>query len=173
MSKIHYIIASRKKARIEKKVGKTIVIIEDVVSIEENHETLLNYGELINDNEKNRKKTLNDYITYFLYLFAAGIMLLFFSILAIGKDFKILDSNHIDNIIGIAALIFGIVSIPRVKEWLGKQLSESKVIKKLWYIIIILFLPICIVALMKVMGISIIISNICGIVGIIISILVW
>lgn len=44
---------------------------------------------------------------------------------AIGKDFKILDSNYIDNIIGIAALIFGIVSIPRVKEWLGRRLSES------------------------------------------------
>ena len=99
------------------------MIIEDVVSIEENHETLLNYGELINDNERNRKKTFNDYITYFLYLVAAGIILLFFAILAIGKDFKILDSNYIDNIIGIAALIFGIVSIPRVKEWLGKKVK--------------------------------------------------
>ena len=49
-------------------------------------------------------------ITYFLYLVTAGIILLFFAILAIGKDFKILDSNYIDNIIGIAALIFGIVS---------------------------------------------------------------
>lgn len=173
MSKIHYIIDSRKKARIEKGISKTTVIIEDVVSIKENHEILLNYGELINDNERNRKKTFNDYITYFLYLVAAGIILLFFAILAIGKDFKILDSNYIDNIIGIAALIFGIVSIPRVKEWLGRRLSESKAIKKLWYIIIILFLPICIVAFMKKMGISIIISNICGIVGIIISILVW
>ena len=151
MSKTHYIIDSRKKARIEKGISKTTVIIKDVVSIEENHETL----------------------TYFLYLVAAGIILLFFAILAIGKDFKILDSNYIDNIIGIAALIFGIVSIPRVKEWLGKRLSESKAIKKLWYIIIILFLPICIVVFMKKMGISIIISNICGIVGIIISILVW
>ena len=108
-----------------------------------------------------------------LYLVAAGIILLFFSILAIVKDFKVLDSNYIDNIIGIAALIFGIVSIPRVKEWLGRRLSERKAIKKLWYIIIILFLTICIVAFMKKMGISIIISNICGIVGIIISILVW
>lgn len=79
-------------------------------------------------------------ITYFLYLVTAGIILLFFAILAIGKDFKILDSNYIDNIIGIAALIFGIVSIPRVKEWLGRRLSERKAIKKLWYIIIILFL---------------------------------
>ena len=112
-------------------------------------------------------------ITYFLYLVTAGIILLFFAILAIGKDFKILDSNYIDNIIGIAALIFGIVSIPRVKEWLGRRLSERKAIKKLWYIIIILFLTICIVAFMKKMGISIIISNICGIVGIIISIQVW
>jgi len=50
--------------------------------------------------------------------------LLFFSILAIVKDFKVLDSNYIDNIIGIAALIFGIVSIPRVKEWLGKKLND-------------------------------------------------
>ena len=41
-------------------------------------------------------------ITYFLYLVTAGIILLFFAILAIGKDFKILDSNYIDNIIGIA-----------------------------------------------------------------------
>lgn len=48
MSKIHYIIDSRKKARIEKGIGKTTVIIEDVVSIEENQETLLDYGELIN-----------------------------------------------------------------------------------------------------------------------------
>ena len=123
MSKTHYIIDSRKKARIEKGISKTTVIIEDVVSIEENHETLLNYGELINDNERNRKKTFNDYITYFLYLVAAGIILLFFAILAIGKDFKILDSNYIDNIIGIVALIFGIVSIPRVKEWLGKKVK--------------------------------------------------
>jgi succinate-acetate transporter protein len=53
------------------------------------------------------------------------------------------------------------------------EYSERKAIKKLWYIIIILFLTICIVAFMKKMGISIIISNICGIVGIIISILVW
>ena len=98
-------------------------------------------------------------ITYFLYLVTAGIILLFFAILAIGKDFKILDSNYIDNIIGIAALIFGIVSIPRVKEWLGRRLSERKAIKKLWYIIIILFLTICIVAFMKKMGISIIIRN--------------
>lgn len=58
-----------------------------------------------------------------LYLVAAGIILLFFSILAIVKDFKVLDSNYIDNIIGIAALIFGIVSIPRVKEWLGKKVK--------------------------------------------------
>lgn len=56
MSKTHYIIDSRKKARIEKGISRTTVIIEDVVSIEENHETLLNYGELINDNERNRKK---------------------------------------------------------------------------------------------------------------------
>ena len=62
-------------------------------------------------------------ITYFLYLVTAGIILLFFSILAIVKDFKVLDSNYIDNIIGIAALIFGIVSIPRVKEWLGKKVK--------------------------------------------------
>lgn len=120
------------------------------------------------------------------YLGSVPLMLLFTGIAAfgmgpwqgdmnavIGKDFKILDSNYIDNIIGIAALIFGIVSIPRVKEWLGRRLSERKAIKKLWYIIIILFLTICIVAFMKKMGISIIISNICGIVGIIISILVW
>ena len=49
--------------------------------------------------------------------------MLFFSILAIVKDFKVLDSNYIDNIIGIAALIFGIVSIPRGKEWLGKKVK--------------------------------------------------
>ncbi|MCI5504381.1 MAG: hypothetical protein MR410_09945 [Eubacterium sp.] len=110
MSKIHYIIDSRKKARIEKGIGKTTVIIEDVVSIEENQETLLDYGELINDNERNRKKTFNDYITYYLYFVAASIKVLLFSILPIGKAFKVLDSDSIDNIIGIAALIFGIVS---------------------------------------------------------------
>lgn len=36
---------------------------------------------------------------------------------------KRFQSNYIDNIIGIAALIFGIVSIPRVKEWLGKKVK--------------------------------------------------
>lgn len=174
MAKLHYTIDSKKKARIEKEHGKTRIIIEDVVMIEENRVIKLDYGEFINVSEnKERKYKFDEWITIILYLSATILLVVMFSMFGIGKDFGILTSGYIDNIIGIAALLFGLASIPKVKECLGKNLTGPRICNKLWYVVMILCIPFYIIAILNGVGLSSSISNICGIIGIIICIMTW
>jgi len=175
MAKVHYIIDSKKKAHIKKNIqGKISVVIEDVVKIEENHTTKLDYGKFINGSEtKHKKRTLDEWITLILYFMAVILLVLLASLLAIAKDLNILNSNYIDNIIGIMALLFGLSSVPKVKEFLGRMLVGPTIIRKLWYIVMMLCLPFYIIVFMDWVGLSSGISNICGIIGIIICILTW
>ncbi len=175
MAKFHYIIKSRKKAEIEKNVrGKTRVIVEDVVKLEENGMTKIDYGNFISSNEEKRKKRIwSDYITSVLLSVALIVEIALFATLGIGRDFDILTSNYIDILIGLAALSLGIVSIPWVKEFLGKKFVGPRVHKKLGYSIIILALPLGVIYLMQQCNISSSISNILGIIGIVISIFCW
>ncbi len=175
MAKFHYLITSRKKAKIEKNVrGKTRVIVEDVVKLEENGMTEIDYGNFISSNEKKRKKHIwSDYITSVLLSMALIAEIALLATLGIGKDFNILTSNYIDVLIGLAALSLGIVSIPWVKEFLGKKLVGPRVHKKLCYSIIIIALSLVVIYLMQQCNISSSISNILGILGIVISIFCW
>lgn len=174
MAKLHYTIDSKKKARIEKEHGKTRIIIEDVVMIEENRVIKLDYGEFINVSEnKERKYKFDEWITIILYLSATILLVVMFSMFGIGKDFGILTSGYIDNIIGIAALLFGLAFIPKVKECLGKNLTGPRICNKLWYVVMILCIPFYIIAILNGVGLSSSISNICGIIGIIICIMTW
>lgn len=90
MSKIHYIIDSRKKAQIEKKQnGKTSVVIDDVVRIEENRVTKLDYSGFINASEsKGRKYKLDEWITYIKYIVALLLILTIYIVLGISKDYN-------------------------------------------------------------------------------------
>lgn len=174
MAKVHYIIDSRKKAQIEKRNGKTTITIEDTVRVEENHIVKLDYGKLINFNDnKSKKVKCEDVITIILYLIAIILLVIMFALLGISKDFNILTDSYIDNLIGIAALLFAISSIPKVKEFLSKILTASRLWKKLWYIIMMLCLPFYIIAIMNKLGFPCSISNTCGIIGIIICIITW
>lgn len=175
MAKVHYILDSRKKAQISKNAkGNISVIIDDVVKVKENNVVKLDYAEFINYGDKNSNKyKVHDYATMLLYLFAVALLILMFIMMAIGKDFGLLTSRYIDNVIGITALLFGIVSIPRIKEYLGKKLLSPPILNKLWYIIILLCLPFYIVMFMSWGGLSSSISNVCGIIGIFICIFVW
>lgn len=175
MSKIHYIIDSRKKAQIEKKQnGKTSVVIDDVVRIEENRVTKLDYSGFINASEsKGRKYKLDEWITYIKYIVALLLILTIYIVLGISKDCGILTSGYIDNLVGIVALLFGITSIPKVKEFLGKKVTGRSKHNKLWYVLIMLFLPFFIILLLDLFSLPSSISNICGIIGLIICILTW
>ena len=72
MAKVHYIIDSRKKAKIVKKVyGKTSIVIDEVVKLEENGIKKLDYAEFINSSEnKGKKSTFDEYIGIILYSIA-------------------------------------------------------------------------------------------------------
>lgn len=175
MAKVHYIIESRKKAYIEKNENDKIsIVIEDVVKIEENHTIKFDYCEFINGSEKTGKKYgTSDSIAFILYFVAIILLVVLLVLLGFGKDFGILNSSYIDNIIGIVALLFAIFSIPKAKEVLGKISFGPAIVKKSWYIMMILCLPFYIVLFMSWFGLSSGISNICGILGIIICILTW
>lgn len=174
MAKVHYIIESRKKAHIEKAmVGKKRIIIEDIVSVKENNQILLDYGKFINSSKNPAKTSIIDIFTIIAYLTAIIVLVLFLTMLAISKDFNILNSIYIDNIIGIIALLFAICFVPKVKEVLVRVLVGPTLLNKLWYIVVILCLPFCISLFMQGSGLAMGISNICGVVGIVISILTW
>lgn len=175
MAKLHYTIDSRRKAQIKKNAyGKISMIINDVVRVEENRVIKLDYGEFINCGEnKQRKCKFDEKINFILYLVATILLVIMFILLGIGKDCDILTSSYIDNIIGIAALLFGIASIPKVKECLAKKLTGPRICNKLWYVVMILCLPFYIIVIMNKIGLSSSISNTCGIIGIIICIMTW
>lgn len=175
MAKDHYVIASRKKAQIEEKEhGKKRIVIDNVVSMTENGSIILDYGNFIESGEKKHKKcTLDEALTIVLYIVTIILILAMFCVLAVAKDFGILTSSNIDNLIGIAALLFAVVSIPRVKEILGKWSFGSRIVKKLWYVIMILVLPYFIVFLLDKVGVANSVSNICGIIGLAICIFTW
>lgn len=175
MAQLHYIIDSREKVRINKKAHNNFgIVIENVVMLEENHRMRIDGGVLIDDN-KNRVKenTRVEIITYILYSVAIMLLLALFILLGVGKDCNILNSSYIDNTIGIAALLFGLVSISRVKEFLSKILGGPQICNKCWYVLMILCLPFYIVLFMNWIGLQNSVSNICGIIGIIISICTW
>ena len=163
MAQLHYIIDSRKKVRINKKAHNNFsIVIENVVKLEENHRMRIDGGVLIDDNKNRVKKnTRVEIITYILYSIAIMLLLALFVLLGVG------------NIIGIAALLFGLVSIPRVKEFLSKILGGPPICNKCWYVLMILCLPFYIVLFMNWIGLPNSVSNICGIIGIIISICTW
>lgn len=174
MAKLHYIINSRKRAQIKKmNPGKVRIIIDDVVTIKENGDTKLDFGTFQNNENKKKKFTFIDCFTTLMYSIAIILLVLILILLGIGKDCNILNSTYIDNIIGIVALLFGISSIPRIKEFFGKNLTGPRICNKLWYVVMILCLPFYIVIFMDWIGLSNSVSNICGIIGIIISILTW
>lgn len=171
MSKVHYIIDSRKKAQIEKKEqGKMSVVIQDAVMIVENGRVKIDYENLISGTEdKVKNRIASEVISVILYVFGILSIMGLYVLLGVVPNTTV----YTDNLIGIAALLFGLTTIPKVKEYLGKILVGPQLIKKLWCITMILILPFYIIWIMVGVGISIEISNICGIAGIVISILVW
>lgn len=175
MAKVYYKIDSRKKAKItEDSKGKIIIRIDDIVNLEENGVTKLEHGEFINTSENPKiKYKFNECFTLFLYYFVAILLVILLALLGIGKDFNILTSSYIDNIIGIAALLFGLISIPKVKTFLYKKFPGPRIGNKLWYVVIMLCLPYYIILFMSWAGVPISFSNICGIIGFIICILTW
>jgi|GEM_PF-4677526 len=170
MAKQHYVIDSRKKAQIEPQTnGKINIIISDVVKFEENRETVIDYANFINGSEKTGKKENSfDFIEKIMYFISMILLMFLFVLLGFGKDFNILSSSYIDNIFGIVALLFGVASIPKVKEFIGKRFAN-----KIWCILMILSLTFYIIVLMSWIGLSSSISNILGIIGLFICILTW
>lgn len=175
MSKLHYTIDSRQKALIEKKPhGKIDIVVKDVVRLEENRTLKLDHGNFINNIDNKKKNyTWDECITIFLYSLAIVLLVFLLALLAISRDFNILKSSYIDNVIGIVALLFSLTSIPKIKENLSRWLIGPKILAKAWYIIMILCLPIFIGLFISWLGLSNSISNICGFIGIVISIITW
>lgn len=108
-----------------------------------------------------------------MFIIVILLLLSLLAILALGKDGAIFENLAIDNIIGITALLFSISSIQNVKDYLSKRIAGTKIYKKMWWIVMILILPFYIVYVMQWLGLPGGISNICGLIGIFISILTW
>lgn len=116
----------------------------------------------------NRTKKKDTRMIFALIMVVVALMLL-----GIAKDCGVLDSHYIDNTIGIVALLFALVSIPRIKESIGKKLTGPSLLKKLWCLVMIVCIPFYIVLIMNLVGLSSSVSNFCGLIGIIISIFTW
>ena len=113
-----------------------------------------------------KKESLYERIRAVIYfLIIVGLIFCFF-LIAVGKDVGILIGNWIDNTIGIIALLFGIYSIPEVKKILEKKFKGTRIEKTAACFII----TIAIALIIERSDLINNISNICGVVGIIISI---
>lgn len=175
MAKFHYIIDARKKMRIEKNVqNKISVNIENIVRLEENHIIKIDDSVLVDDYKKGgKKKKPFEIIAFILYFIAIMLLVILLILLGFGKDFNIFSSYYIDNIIGITALLFSIASISKVKECLSKIFGGTGVYNKMWHILMLLCLPFYITLAIREIGLSSSIGNICGVIGIFISICTW
>lgn len=120
-----------------------------------------------------KRSEINKALIMILLIVTIIALTIGFSAFAIGRDFKILESDQIDNLIGFAALFFGIASIPIVKEYIGRISKGSRIYNKVLYIVMVLCIPFYLVWLIDFLRVPIGISNICGVIGIIISILTW
>lgn len=174
MARKHYVIESKKKAKKEVKNGKIKIIIDDVIECDENGIKIIASGKDIpaSINKENRY-VIGEWITRGMFIIVILLLLSLFAILALGKDGAIFENLAIDNIIGITALLFSISSIQNVKDYLSKRIAGTKIYKKMWWIVMILILPFYIVYVMQWLGLPGGISNICGLIGIFISILTW
>ena len=142
--------------------------------MEENGVTKIDYENFISGNEKKSEKYIwSDYITNTLLVIALIMVVVALMLLGIAKDCGVLDSHYIDNTIGIVPLLFALVSIPRIKESIGKKLTGPSLLKKLWCLVMIVCIPFYIVLIMNLVGLSSSVSNFCGLIGIIISIFTW
>lgn len=175
MARKHYVIESKKKAKKEEvKDGKIKIIIDDVIECDENGIKIIASGKDIpaSINKENRY-VIGEWITRGMFIIVILLLLSLLAILALGKDGAIFENLAIDNIIGITALLFSISSIQNVKDYLSKRIAGTKIYKKMWWIVMILILPFYIVYVMQWLGLPGGISNICGLIGIFISILTW
>lgn len=174
MARKHYVIESKKKAKKEVKNGKIKIIIDDVIECDENGIKIIASGKDIpaSINKENRY-VIGEWITRGMFIIVILLLLSLLAILALGKDGAIFENLAIDNIIGITALLFSISSIQNVKDYLSKRIAGTKIYKKMWWIVMILILPFYIVYVMQWLGLPGGISNICGLIGIFISILTW
>lgn len=102
-----------------------------------------------------------------------ALLVLLPALLGVAKDFNILKGGLIDNIIGIAALLCSISSIPLIKEKMGKIMPGDKFYKKCIYLILMLVLPYYIALPINQIEIANSISNTCGVIGIIIFVFTW
>lgn len=174
MARKHYVIESKKKAKKEVKNGKMKIIIDDVIECDENGTKIIASSKDIpaSINKENRY-VIGKWITCGMFVIAILLLSLLLAILAFGKDCAIFENIAIDNIIGITALLFSISSIQNVRDYLSKRIAGTKIYKKMWWLVLILIFPFYIVCAMQWLGLPSGISNICGFIGICISILTW
>ena len=142
MANKHYYIVSKKKCKIETNTnGKTWVIIDDANIIDENGKLIHDDSKFISNNDNKRKQTIGEILSIVSFIVVIILSLIIYIYCEISKDFNILNSSVIDNIIGIVVLLFTFFSISNVRIYLNKILGGSRFYKKTWCLTMILILP--------------------------------
>lgn len=115
-------------------------------------------------------KKYNNLLTKAILIFTIIALVLIVGLVATGSDFFNWKNSLIDNAIGSAAFLFGILACDPVKVCLKNKFSNRF---KEVTIVLILSLSFCIALVLQRLGIENSIGNTCGFIGIVISIIFW
>lgn len=165
MAKKHYIIEAKGKEIIQ---GNTITI-EKCIYIEKNHQVLDKNGNYKKNSKKNI--SISDRISIVIYIIAIISLVVMIGCLALLRDGAFSESIHIDNIISEIGLIFAIISIKYVRNFLAYFFSGSSRLNKLMICISVIVISFYVATIFASLGISQSISNCISVIAILLSIL--
>ena len=170
MAKYHYLVETKHKVELKENGNKTAASFDDVLAVKENKKLIYESGDfrLVEKDESFSGK-----IETILFYIAITAVLLLLIILGLYRDYGNGLSAAVDDLIGIVAILFAIVSIPPIKRFIGKKISKYGYFFKIWMILMLLLIPFGLLLIMKRLGIPQGISNTLGLIGILLSILFW
>ena len=95
-----------------------------VLVLEEGKMAKVHY--VVTSKKQEKKMTGSDWVITIVYYGVLVLLFTLYAAIALGRDIASFDSSHIDNLIGFAALLMGIMSIPNVKAFPASKQNRQE-----------------------------------------------